>query len=945
MALLAALAVAGARALNATPAAAPAVLNDWQWQPIPDLAVARYNHTATLLNDGRVLILGGYGLNNERLNSAEIFDPAVNTWRTVTATSAWPRVFHTATLLDDGRVLVIGGGLAFGGTVDSAEIFDPATETFTPAASPGPRQGHAAVLLADGSVLLIDGQGSQRYLPASNVWVGAGWLTQSRSMPKAGRLGSGQVIALGGPMSNGDLYTPATDTWSSVAPPPAGFDGRDNSISVTRLSGGGVLFAGGGSSVVYNNGWGAVIGMRADRYLHATTLTPSGAVATGGQAFDPEMLGLASVERFTGAVWESLPSMKQGRYRHTATGLADGRILVAGGLDRLLTPLASAEVYGPSAPTVTPTATATPTHMPTPTATPTATATAPPTATPTATFTPTPPPSDRIWGRVWHDRNGNGIQDPGEPAPQDAITFDLYTDGGVYLRSVTAHPVTGEYYFNNVQPGLYDVGVVLPALPDAAYLIAPHGQGSDPIRDNDFHLFKDADGQGSRIYITGQPIAIGPNLPGVRRDAGTFLPGGVKAVAWFDADGDGIRNDGSRGATGLDWRRVGIAAWPLQPGAPMILLDNLVGAGTNDHFIADFQNALSLIPGQEYVMLIDAFEFVETLRNQGDNPALDSNTAGGFGGITSLCADPSRCQVVASAPFRVISNQVREDIGLGLIWRGRALLNTLEVLPQGGGEASAVPLHSALPATLMLASIHAGVKSDFLEQGSLFFRNIENDQYYIQTTAPQGYLLWSGATVNGNRVNSPVFTIDNQQPGMDWSHQKFYFYKPQASGNATPNEGGSVNTSPSARSAAQVRSVELNVPAGALTQTVTLHLTDVAASALFTATARAPGYLPTDYGFLWDVTVGDVQQSSFDLLQAATVTLTAGAGPFAPDENILLRWDAAAAAWVAPESACGAASGWQAGTSPATLVAQICRSGRYGVFAPAAEIFLPIVAK
>jgi hypothetical protein len=801
----------------------------WTWQPIPDLAVARYNHTATLLNDGRVLILGGYGLNNERLNSAEIFDPAVNTWRTVTATSAWPRVFHTATLLDDGRVLVIGGGLAFGGSVDSVEVFDPATETFTPAASPGPRQGHAAVLLADGSVLLIDGQGSQRYLPASNVWVGAGWMTQSRSMPKAGRMGSGQVIALGGPMSNGDLYTPATDTWSSVAPPPAGFDGRDNSISVTRLSGGGVLFAGGGSSVVYNNGWGAVIGMRADRYLHATTLTPSGAVATGGQAFDPEMLGLASVERFTGAVWESLPPMKQGRYRHTATGLADGRILVAGGLDRLTTPLSSAEIYGSAAPT------ATPTHTPTPTLTPTATSTATPTATPTATLTPTPPPGDRIWGRVWHDLNGNGIQDPGEPVPQDLITFDLYTSGGVYLRSVTAHPVTGEYYFNNVQPGIYDVGVVLPALPDAAYLIAPHRQGSDRNRDNDFHLLKGTDGSGNPIYVTGEAIAIGPNLPGVRRDAGTFLPGGVKAVAWFDADGDGIRNDGSRGGQHLDGRRVGIGAWPLQPGAPLIVQDTLKRAGTNDHFTADFQNALSLIPGQEYVMLIDAFEFVETLRNQGSDPTLDSDTAGGYGGITSLCADAGRCQVVASAPFRVISGQVREDVGMGLIWRGRALLNTFEVLSQGGGEASAVPLHSALPATLMLASIHAGVQSDWLEQGSLFFRNIESDEYYIQTTVPPSYLLWNGGSVNGDRVNSGVFAIDNQQPGMDWSHQKFYFYKPDASANATPNEGGSVSTGGSVqRSSVQTRTVSLAVPPGAVTQTVTLHLTDLAASVVIT---------------------------------------------------------------------------------------------------------------
>lgn len=911
--------------------------DNWSWQAVPDLAVARYNHTATLLNDGRVLILGGYGLGNERLNSAEIFDPATNTWRTVAATTAWPRVFHTATLLNDGRVLIVGGGLPFGDTVDSAEIFDPATETFTPAASPGPKQGHTAVLLTDGSVLLSDGAGGQRYLPASNTWVGAGWMNHARYAPKAERLGNGQVIALGGPMSNGDLYNPATNEWSSVPPPPVGFDGRDISISVTRLGGGGVLFAGDGSSVVYTNGWSAAMGMGADRYYHATASTPSGAVATGGLAFDPEMLGLISAERFTGSAWVSLPNMNQGRYRHTATALADGRILVAGGVDRLLAPLSNAEVYGPAAPS--PTASATSTYTPTPTLTPTATAT----ATATATFTPTPPPSDRIWGRVWHDLNGNGIQDPGEPVPQDVITFDLYTDGGVYLRSAVAHPVTGEYYFNNVAPGLYDVGVVLPTLPDAAYLIAPHGQGSDPKRDNDFHLFKGTDGQGSRIYITGQIIAIGPNLPGVRRDAGAFLPGGVKAVAWFDANKDGIRNDGSGGGQHLDGRRVGIAVWPLEAGAPMLLQDTLGRAGTNDHYTANFQNALTLIPGQEYVMLIDAFEFVETLRHQGDDPALDSDTAGSYGGITSLCADPGRCQVVASVPFWVTSNQVREDMGMGLIWRGRALLNTLEVLPQSGGEASAVPLHTPYQATLMLASIHAGVQSDWLDQGGLFFRNLESDQYYIQTTAPPSYLLWSGATVNGNRVNSGVFIIDNQQPGMDWSHQKFYFYKPGASGNATPTEGGGVNTGGSARSGGQERGVALSVSAGAVTQTVTLHLTDVAASALRTATGRAPGYRPTAYGFQWDVTAGDEQQTAFDLLHPATVTLSGVSDEV--DEAELLYWDDTTSAWVTPSQDCAPTHHASRITYYAlrTTSFQICRSGRYGLFTPAVKIFMPMV--
>lgn len=120
----------------------------------------------------------------------------------------------------------------------------------------------------------------------------------------------------------------------------------------------------------------------------------------------------------------------------------------------------------------------------------------------------------------------------------------------------------------------------------------------------------------------------------------------------------------------------------------------------------------------------------------------------------------------------------------------------------------------------------------------------QNGRAYIQTTAPPGFLLWSGATVNGDRVSSGVFAIDNQQPGMDWSQQKFYFYKPGASGSATPNEGGSVNTAASPRSGGQARSVELSVPAGAVPQTVTLHLTDVGASALFTATAARPATCP-----------------------------------------------------------------------------------------------------
>src|SRR5439155_9866011 len=72
----------------------------------PDLQVARQGHTATLLADGRVLIVGGENASGP-VSEAELFDPALATF-SVVANSLVPRTDHAATLLTDGRVLVTG---------------------------------------------------------------------------------------------------------------------------------------------------------------------------------------------------------------------------------------------------------------------------------------------------------------------------------------------------------------------------------------------------------------------------------------------------------------------------------------------------------------------------------------------------------------------------------------------------------------------------------------------------------------------------------------------------------------------------------------------------------------------------------------------------------------------------------------------------------------------
>ncbi len=340
-------------------------------------------HTATLLPDGRVLIAGWAAF----CEDPQLYDPRTDTFSVTGPMTECDRVYKAVTM-PNGKVL-------FAGNIESnyiaaAEVYDPATGTFTDLKMTIPRNSSTVTPLPDGTVLITGaqlpgGHGDSRaelYDPATGTFGTAGNMTTGRHSHTATLLPDGTVLVAGGfsawlqpAISSAEVYRPSVplpppvlssilhagtpQLTSSSSPASAG---EVLQIYCTGLIDGTaippqVTIGGRMAEVLY---FGKVPGF-AD-LMQVKIRVPSG--VTPGPALPVRLIYLGRPsDEVTIAVMAQAPgsftptgSMRTGRWAHTATLLADGKVLIAGGQGPgPSTYYGSTELYDPGTGSFTPT--------------------------------------------------------------------------------------------------------------------------------------------------------------------------------------------------------------------------------------------------------------------------------------------------------------------------------------------------------------------------------------------------------------------------------------------------------------------------------------------------------------------------------------------------------------------------------------------------------------
>jgi hypothetical protein len=298
--------------------------------PTGSMSIGVYNHTATLLADGRVLITGGSiqapQFGTMPTNTAEIYDPATGSFSPITP-MIYDHACQQALLLNSGQVLVVGGSDANSAGAGLPELFNPRTASFSPAGSfsvptANTCAGAVATVLTDGKVLLVsEGGTGQIYDPTTQTFtptaggVGGGY---NDGLPMVTLLADGAVLVAGGYEDSGVIKVAFTfDETSGLFTRTGNMSTGYDASTATLLTDGSVLLAG----------------------TCAGGISP----ASDSDVYDPASRTFSHLSMATPRCW------------HTATLLNNGQVLVAGGFTQnQYVTTASAELYHPATALPTP---------------------------------------------------------------------------------------------------------------------------------------------------------------------------------------------------------------------------------------------------------------------------------------------------------------------------------------------------------------------------------------------------------------------------------------------------------------------------------------------------------------------------------------------------------------------------------------------------------------
>jgi N-acetylneuraminic acid mutarotase len=329
------------------------------WLSVRPLNQPRYCHTATLLPNEKILVIGGRGQKGgkpyDSLKSVEVYSDATKTWSAESPLQE-ARFSHTATLLPNGKVLVIGG-IAPNNTYPRAELFTP-NVGWEYADTRSGKIGHVALLLPNGKVLVAGGYGNngygynsylnmaELYNPATGTWSPTGFMADARYEPIAELLPNGKVLVAGGydgyqALASAEIYDPVTEKWSRVGDMT---EVRSCHASALLRNGkvlvaGGLGFYGIETAEFYNpltGTWSPTGSLKGGRgYCRITAMPDGKALATGGignNAAGQEILGLKTAELYDPATgtWKETTPMREGRMWHTAMLHENKALVIAG---------------------------------------------------------------------------------------------------------------------------------------------------------------------------------------------------------------------------------------------------------------------------------------------------------------------------------------------------------------------------------------------------------------------------------------------------------------------------------------------------------------------------------------------------------------------------------------------------------------------------------------